>query len=68
MRPFLSVWSKMSVRVAPVTSFSRASTRGYTLSFTYMQKAMRLSLIYSKLSAKLSPSMLSTRSSCTEAG
>ncbi len=40
MRPFLSVWSKMSVRVAPVTLFSRASTRGYTLSFTYRQKAM----------------------------
>ena len=65
MRPFLSVWSKMSVRVAPVTFFSRASTRGYTLSFTYTQEAMHVSLIYIKPTAKLSPCMLSTRSSCT---
>ena len=43
MRPFLSVWSKISVRVAPVTFLSRASTKGYTLSLTYMRNAMHVS-------------------------
>lgn len=35
MCPFRSVWSKMSVRVAPVTLFSSSSTAGYTRCFTW---------------------------------
>ena len=34
MRPFRRVWSKMWVRVAPVTRFKSASSSGYTLSLT----------------------------------
>ena len=36
MRPFLSVWSKLKVQVAPVALLSRASMRGYTLFYTCM--------------------------------